>query len=355
MSVTVRYRKVKQKGFTVYLDIYKNYKRDYEYLDIYVSQDYSKVKKITTDDKEKIELAQNIRLKRELEIKTGEYGFTPAHFKKVDFITYLYQKALTKHHNYKILADHFKNFAGEHFPISDVNERKVTDFIDYMRSINLVENSQNYYMRLLNATLNEAYREKIISENPIHFIPKERKPKHRNPEIEYLLIDELRQLNSTPFRYNQFIRYAFLFACYTGLRISDLRKLTWDKITNDKINFRQKKSPTDFHYLPLNDTAKEILKMIPRHEHNNLIFWDLPASTSYISIGMRIWIAESGIKKKITFHCSRHTFAVMFLSNGGDIYTLKELLGHSSVTITEIYAKICNSHKDQAINLLPKL
>lgn len=61
---------------------------------------------------------------------------------------------------------------------------------------------------------------------------------------------------------------------------------------------------------------------------------------------------RAGIEKTITFHCSRHTFATMTLTAGGDIYTTSKLLGHTSVLTTEIYADVVMEKKTEAIQKL---
>lgn len=54
----------------------------------------------------------------------------------------------------------------------------------------------------------------------------------------------------------------------------------------------------------------------------------------------------------ITFHCGRHTFATMMLTLGADLYTTSKLLGHTDVRMTQVYAKIVNKKKDEAVNLV---
>ena len=61
---------------------------------------------------------------------------------------------------------------------------------------------------------------------------------------------------------------------------------------------------------------------------------------------------RAGIVKTISFHCSRHTFATLTLTAGGDIYTTSKLLGHTSVNTTEIYAEVVNEKKVAAVGLL---
>lgn len=54
----------------------------------------------------------------------------------------------------------------------------------------------------------------------------------------------------------------------------------------------------------------------------------------------------------ILFHSARHTFATMMLTLGADLYTVSKLLGHTSVRMTQVYAKIINQKKDEAVNLV---
>ena len=54
----------------------------------------------------------------------------------------------------------------------------------------------------------------------------------------------------------------------------------------------------------------------------------------------------------VLFHVSRHTFATMLLTLGADLYTVCKLLGHSDVKTTQIYAKIINKKKEDAIGLI---
>ena len=66
------------------------------------------------------------------------------------------------------------------------------------------------------------------------------------------------------------------------------------------------------------------------------------------------WAKAAGIKKNISFHTARHTFATMMLTLGADIYTTSKLLGHSRISTTEIYAKIVDKKKDEAMGLIDK-
>ena len=67
------------------------------------------------------------------------------------------------------------------------------------------------------------------------------------------------------------------------------------------------------------------------------------------------WAKDAGIAKNVNFHTSRHTFATMLLTLGADIYTVSKLLGHTNVKTTQIYAKIVNKKKDDAVSLVDNI
>lgn len=71
-----------------------------------------------------------------------------------------------------------------------------------------------------------------------------------------------------------------------------------------------------------------------------------------VSRNLKEWAKAAGITKKVTFHVSRHTFATLELTLGADLYTVSKLLGHSDVSVTQVYAKIIDKKKTEAVNLI---
>ena len=76
----------------------------------------------------------------------------------------------------------------------------------------------------------------------------------------------------------------------------------------------------------------------------------LPAGASNIERNLTIWMRNAKITKHITYHAARHTFAVLALAAGGDIYTVDKLLGHTSINSTQVYADAVMETKIEAIN-----
>lgn len=75
-----------------------------------------------------------------------------------------------------------------------------------------------------------------------------------------------------------------------------------------------------------------------------------------ISNGLRlIFFYLLFLAQHITFHCGRHTFAVLQLSLGTEIYTVSKLLGHRELKTTQVYAQIMDAKKREAVNRIPEL
>ena len=88
-----------------------------------------------------------------------------------------------------------------------------------------------------------------------------------------------------------------------------------------------------------------------RRDPDRLVFEGLQ-DPSWISKPLERWIVKSGIQKHITFHCFRHTYATLQLTNGTNIYTVSKMLGHKKVSTTQIYAKIVDEKKEQAADAI---
>ena len=207
--------------------------------------------------------------------------------------------------------------------------------------------------------LNVAVREGIIPTNPMNLLSHHERAKASKGKRDYLTIDEVKRLIATPCK-NNTVKNAYLFACNCGLRLGDVRKLKWGDITQDNgrwiLSVIMNKSEKPIH-IPLGVQARRWMPGCEdsgKHDAGSLVFEHLPGD-SHINDILKIWAADAGIAKSVTYHTSRHTFATMLLTLGADLYTVSKLLGHSQIKNTQIYAEIINRRKDEAVNLIDKV
>lgn len=350
MSVFLRKKEISNGRFSLYLDINVNGSRHCEFLRIYL-------KKNSPDNKQNLQLAQSIASTRQLEIQNNEYGFVPHFKRKANFIEYFDNLIKSRNNCSSVwLATkiHIQEFAGNTVPFSAINEQWLEQFQAYLLS-KVKQNSAREYFSKLKQVLKTAVKEKIIQHNPSLNI---KSIKSVETQRNYLSIEEVRLLANTNCR-NANIKDAFLFACYTGLRFSDVQALTWENINGKKIEFRQMKTK-GFEYMPLSDMAQSILQQISIRNGATV----LPMKTNKIfNLGQKNtvrlalikWAKDAGIEKHISFHTSRHTFATLLLTSDVNQFTIMKLLGHKNIATTQIYAKVIDQKKQDAVNRLPSI
>lgn len=208
------------------------------------------------------------------------------------------------------------------------------------------------YFDRLSTYLNLAVKEGIITHSPMAALPPNERPKPRNTHRQYLTMDELAILAKTDCKH-EMSKQMFMFCCFSGVRYSDCCNVTWRMIEHRKIMTTQVKTGKDV-IVPLTDNA---LMWIPQRNgasSDDKVF-EGHLSLSTIDIDIHKWVADAGIEKKISFHCSRHTFATLLITYGADLYTTSKLLGHSSIAVTEIYAKVIDKKKEEAVSLIPEM
>ena len=170
-----------------------------------------------------------------------------------------------------------------------------------------------------------------------------------------MTIEELKRLIGTECKY-EIMKQAFLFSCLCGLRVSDIRKLKWNDLQKSgeririEIKMQKTKEPL---YLPISDEALKWLPQQNEAKGDDLIFPLTHEGT--INKILQKWSKDAGIIKHISFHVARHTHATMMLTLGADLYTVSKLLGHKNIATTQIYAKIVDKKKEEAISLIPNL
>lgn len=356
-KVTLRQEKLRSGKLSLYLDYYppiwnphiKKMSRR-EFLGLYL---IGKPKdKFELDYNEEIMLkARGIRATRELAIINEEFGFLDRTKKQADFLEYFESKTKEKYQKWEIVYKHFKDFCNGRCLMKDVTIGLCNDFRTYILKIRVKQsgniisrNSAAGYWSTFRALLKLAYKEGWLRENVNDYLDR---IDWEEPKINYLEIEEVKRLAATPCKVDV-LKRASLFACMTGLRISDILQLRWENIELSpdggycmRISTQKTKTQAT---LPLSDEALSYCGEPGR----GMVFRGL--SRAHTREPFKKWLKDAGIKKKITFHGLRHTYATLLITNGTDIYTVSKMLTHKNVATTQIYAEVVNQKKRDAAN-----
>lgn len=354
----------------LYLDICRNGKRTNEYLKLYLVPERTREDK--QKNKETLKLAEAMRAKRIVEIQSKDFGLDVTTHEDALFLDVMRKiidrkDGTTKTSWQNCLAHILKYEPNERITFREITPQWVRGFRDYLdtkamqwaidtrkREVEpkpISQGTKALMFQKFCTVFNIAMREGIIRMNPTAGVERFKDPES---DREFLTIDEIKQLRKTP-PPDKDLAQAFFFSCLTGLRWSDIVKLKWSEVqewhTGTRIVFTQKKTG-GLEYLDLNAQAASMLGT--RGKPDELVFPRLgPIQSARISIAA--WVRSAGIDKHITFHCARHTFAVMMLDLDVDLYTVSKLLGHKSIETTQVYAKILDKNKKAAVERIPNL
>lgn len=363
MKVTLRTKKLSNDNQSIYLDIYDKGKRRYEYLGLYLVPEVDETaKRMNANAMAK---AQEIRN----EFILGKHQSEKRNAQTITLMEWYdeYTRYTKEERNVsKAVFDHLhllrqilEGFLAKrkqkHIKLTDFGRRELLAFLMYMRGWKaerrgrLSQGTMVTYQQRLIAVFNTAYREGYIERNPFHLIEKKERIGTVIADKQALTIEEMEKFASvtTNKPNDEEVQRVFLFGCLTGLRLSDIIDLKWTDIKDIEghtyIIKEQIKTGKPVN-VPVCETAKKYLSS----KHEDIHVFHLPKRTA-IGKGLSRLIAASGIKKAVTFHTSRHTFASLTYAATSDLATTSRLLGHSSVASTVIYAEVSMNAKIEAI------
>lgn len=373
-SVTLREKRLASGNISLYLDIYRDGKRSYEFLKLYITKASNPLEREV--NRQTRATARAIKARRQIELQNNEYGFNSQFKLDTPFLEY-YRKLCDEraknkesrgnYQNWYSCLKHLERYCSENTTFKDVTPEWIEGFKSFLDTTGkdlhkikyengesakpLAQNSKVSYFNKLRACINQAFDERIIPINPLRGIEGF---KQEETERIYLTFEEVKELAKTPCR-NAVLKNAFLFSCLTGLRKSDIERLKWGNVEDfgeyTRINFKQKKTGGR-QYLDLSTQALPF--MGERGNDNELVFEGFKYS-GYLLLELSKWCMRAGIKKDVTFHTGRHTFAVLMITEGVDIYTVSKLLGHKEISTTQIYAKVVDKKRQDAVNRIPSL
>lgn len=310
-------------------------------------------------------LAEQIKAQRLIDLQSGKYKMKES---KMDYSFIEYFKQLAKdrlnskgnYGNWASTLKHLMGFSkGKDIKFADIDETWLMRLKHHLlnekvtsSNSKLSQNSAHSYFNKVKAALRQAFEERYINENPATRV---RGIKAAETKREFLTWEEVEKISQEHCDVKK-LKQAFLFSILTGLRWSDIIKMTWEEVRGSSsegwyIRFQQQKTK-DFEVLPITKEARELLGEAKAPEER--VFIGLKYS-AYTNVAHGRWIMRAGIHRNITFHCAGHTHATLLLTQGVDIYTVSKLLGHKNIKTTEIYSKVTNLKKNEAINKIPSL
>lgn len=380
--IKLRFKQLKDGNQSIYLDCYVNGIREYKFLNLYLRPDTSRENKMW--NKEQLRLANAIKAQYIIDIQNGEFGFKDRNrTRKLSFLTYCEDMAAEYEANGQtscavLMRSAVKRmiaYKGKNITFNHIDKEFLIGFIEYLNSDirdfdkeskdkkrkpkPLSEVYKEALFARIMVALNKAERDGIIVKNPGKDIDRKLKPHAEQKSRCYLTLDEIQKIIDTEYKPDNDIKPAFLFCCFSGLRYSDVQKLTWGEITVSPEGYAQIETNMQktgkYITIPLSDNAIKWLPERSDQQAASRIFYKLPDQVTNADVRLRTIIKKAGITKHVTFHVARHTFATLTLTYGADLYTVSKLLGHSNIRTTQIYAKIVDESKRKAVNLIPKL
>jgi len=372
IKVKLRQKRISGNRLSLYLDFYPpilHHKTGEltrrQFLKMYIhSKPKNPLDKLHNN--EQLKLAEQIRQKKENTLNKPEIytGYEQEQLKikernEQNFVEYFKELAekrkSSNHDNWMSALRYLERFTEGELKFKDLNVEFCIDFRDFLLTtksnksikVNLAQNSAVSYFNKLKAALKEAYKKGHL---PIDLNARIDSIKPAETRREFLTIEELNALVKTECN-NPLLKRAALFSALTGLRFSDIKKLTWKEIEHIKkkgyyIKFQQQKTK-GIEMLPISEQAVIILGKKGKSDEN--VFAGLTYS-AYENKHLYQWIGAAGITKNITFHCFRHTYATLLLSEGVDLFTVSKMLGHREIKTTQIYAKVMDASKRSASN-----
>lgn len=369
MKVTLRTKPLSNGSESIYLDVYDKGKRKYEYLRLYLVPEVDeKAKRMNANAMKKAEeiKAQYILGKHKRQEKSSTSPTLiewldqyEKHMKEVRRVS----KAVKDHIHLlrPILEGYLTHSRKNNIKIDAFGRKEVLGFLMYMRNWKaekkgkLSQGTMVSYQQRLIAVFNAAIQEGYIVTNPFELIENHERIQKPAPMPISLSIDEVEKIaHVIPGKEEDAeVQRAFLFGCFTGIRKSDIRDLKWSEIKEIDGGKAIVKIQVKTDLLVVVPLCENALNYLPSKMEDEYVF-HLPKRTGLL-LGLQRIIKASGIEKPITFHTSRRTFATLTYASGSDLMTVSRLLGHTSVSTTEIYADVMMDSKVRAMQSISDL
>lgn len=264
------------------------------------------------------------------------------------------KETLYKH---TIARNHVAEFIKYYYKRNDIGMNELTeDFLNqyciYLRNeVGIQQSTVRLYCTPLKTIVTHAHKNGLIPRDPFANVHVSGGTKER----EFLTEEEVRRLMSHKFDdpTKTLVRDIFAFGCLTGISFVDIKNLTTDNIViingGKWISSVRHKTGIPFRVKLMESACKIIDRYEPFRRGKRLFNVYANAWTNVI---LKEIAKECSINKRLTFHMSRHSYAVMAISNGMPIESVSKVLGHTKITTTQHYAKITMEKLDEDFSML---
>lgn len=216
------------------------------------------------------------------------------------------------------------------------------------------ENTAYKNMSTIRKYVRAAFKAGYMDENPFESW----KIKRTRASYCYLEEEELRLLSSLyasgelECKYHKTLEF-FLFLCYSSLHIGDAKPLVLEQFSEHSFTYfrvKLRNSKPEPIVVPISAPLRKLLNHIVGVRKKGPVFGKLPADQTMNAYLKKI-AAIAGIDKPLSHKVGRHTFATLYLKKTKDITSLKEILGHSELRETLIYAHVLDESKQEGIRV----
>lgn len=356
--VSIRYKEKTNGMKSVYLQFYpgiRNSKGEivkYEFLNLEVYSN-PKTKDQRLFNKTIEEISESIRCQRYIQIVRRDYNFLGKDNLDGDFLEYFHRNADFHGPKFEAARLHFEEFCGHSCKFKDLSPslcEKYRFYILHDKHLancdkSIKHNTASSYFNVFLNIVKLAFKDNIIPDD----YTKDVRPIKWNHDInkDYLTVEEIQLLEHMKYDKHPQLPQACLFSIYTGLRRSDILDLKWEHFVRrgNHVYIEKKIVKTEmFVRLPL---SKDALRIIGKRKKEGTVFTEL--TISILNIHVKRWLELANIRKHITFHCFRHTYAMMLTEKGISTNIISSLLCHKKLSSTQVYSKVTTQMVERTI------
>lgn len=228
------------------------------------------------------------------------------------------------------------------------NDGDVNKYLDYLYSKNIKASSLNRKLTSISGYYMFLYNNKFIKENTFIVVDRPKTEKKLPCYLNFTeIINLINSIKESEYLYRAVIE--LLYGC--GLRVSELINIRLEDVHFDEKMIECIGKGNKQRYVPINDMALKCISVYISKYRNklnkiidkNLLFLNYKGkgiTRQYVFKIVKELASRANIKKNISPHTLRHTFATHLLNNGANLRAVQVMLGHENVTTTEIYTHV---------------